>query len=129
MNFIDGRLENPQSVSIPTPQAKIVLPFRGEIDPQYVDTEITIGVRPQQIKVLRKKNEDATIPGSVKIIEFQGETTVLTIKLDDVTNTEVKAVAPSAERYDTNEKVWLHLRPDIIHLFDQETPILRREKE
>jgi len=128
MNFIDGRLENPQKVSILTPQTKIVLPFTGEIDPQYVDAEITIGVRPQQIKVLRTKNKKVAIPGSVKIIEFQGETTVLTIKLDDVANTEVKAVTPSTERYNATERVWLYLSPDIIHLFDQETPILRREK-
>ncbi len=127
MNFINGRLENHHEVSIPTRKGKRVFQFKGEIDPKYVGAEITIGVRPQQIGVSRKKEEEASINGSVKIVEFQGDTTVLTMKLEDGVDSEVKAVVPAAERYSIDETVWLHFSPDIIHLFDKDTPVLRRK--
>ncbi len=129
MNFIDGRIETLQRVFIPTPGGKRVFEFKGEIDPKYVGAEITIGVRPEQIKVSRTEKEETSIPGSVRIVEFQGDRTVLTAKLGDEANSEVKAVVRATERFNISETVWLHFRPDILHLFDQETPILRRKSQ
>jgi multiple sugar transport system ATP-binding protein len=125
MNFIGARAESTQSVSIQTPNGKRVFRFNGELNPRYVNAEIALGVRPQQIKVLRKE-EEASIPSSVKVIEFQGETTVLTMQLGDVAKSEPKAVVQATERFGIGEAVWLHFSPEIIHLFDQDTPILRR---
>ena len=129
MNFVDGRIETPQSVSILFPEGERVFEFKGKIDPKYVGAEITIGVRPQQIRVSRTKKEETSIPGSVRIIEFQGDRTVLTMKLGDGANSELKAVVPASERYNVSETVWLHFGPDTIHLFDKETPILRRKTQ
>ena len=67
------------------------------------------------------------IPGKVRIIEFQGETTVLTLVLDDNTQSEIKAVVAATERYAMDETVWLYFSPEIIHLFDGELPLLRRD--
>lgn len=125
MNFISARIETVHNVSIPTLQGKRVFKFAGQVDPKYVNTEIAMGVRPQQIKVLRKEEEDS-IPGSIRIVEFRGETTVLTILLGDVARSEVKAVVQATERFGIKETVWVHLSPEMIHLFDQDTPILRR---
>jgi multiple sugar transport system ATP-binding protein len=127
MNFINGRIETPRSVSVTTSEGKRVFEFKGDVDPRYVGAKTTIGVRPQQIRVSRTKKEEASVPGSVRIIEFQGERTVLTMKLGDGVDSEVKAVVPATERYETSEAVWLHLGPDVIHLFDNDTPILRGE--
>lgn len=129
MNFIDGRIETPQSVSIVTPESKRVFKFNGEVDSKYVGAGITIGVRPQQIKVSRIKKGEASIPGSVRIVEFQGDNTVLTMKLGDGAYSEVKAVVQATERYNIDETVWLHFSPDIIHLFDNDTPVLRRKNQ
>jgi multiple sugar transport system ATP-binding protein len=126
MNFFQARIETIQSVSIPTPQGKKVFRFTGPVDTKYVNAEITMGVRPQQIKVLRKK-EEPSVPGSARIVEFQGETTVLTMQLGDVMRSEVKVVVPATERYDMNETLWLQFSPDAIHLFEKDTPILRRK--
>lgn len=127
INFINGRIETPQNVFIPTPEGKRVFAFKGEIDPKYVGAEITVGVRPQQIKVYRAKKEENAIPGSVKIVEFQGNKRVLTMKLGDGANSDVKAVVPATEKYNKGDTVWLHFSPDVIHLFDKDTPILRRK--
>lgn len=127
MNFISGKVEAPQQVSIPTKEGKRTFEFRGEVDSKYVGTEITIGLRPQQIGISRRKEQEASIPGSVKIIEFQGDKTNLTLELGDGSNSEVKVVVAASERYNMNETVRLHFGPDIIHLFDKDTSILRRK--
>jgi ABC-type sugar transport system ATPase subunit len=129
MNFINGRIETPQSVYILTPEGKRVSRFNGKIAPKYLGAEVTIGVRPQQIEVSRTRKEEAWIPASVKIVEFQGERTVLTMKLGDGVGTEAKAVVLATEKYRKDETVWLHFGPDVIHLFDKETPILRRKSQ
>jgi multiple sugar transport system ATP-binding protein len=126
MNFISARIETVQGISIATPQGKKVFNIRGHVDPKYVNAEITMGVRPQQIKVLRK-DDGASIPGSVRIVEFKGETTVLTIQLGDAAKSEVKAVVQATERFGIEETVHIHISPEIIHLFDQDTPILQRK--
>ncbi len=127
MNFIDGHIENSQHVSIQTPNKTNLFTFTGHLDSQHIGTEITMGVRPQQIKITRSDKSDATVPGTVKIIEFQGETTVLTVVIDDRVKTEVKVVVPSNEKYTAGESLGLYFGPDIIHLFDNETPILKRQ--
>jgi multiple sugar transport system ATP-binding protein len=129
MNFIHGRIETPQSVSILTPEGKRIFEFEGKVDPKYVGAEITMGVRPHQIRVSRTTEAEASVPGSVRIIEFQGEKTVLTMKLGDGADSEVKAVVPASERYRVSETLWLHFSPDTIHLFDKESAILQKKRQ
>jgi multiple sugar transport system ATP-binding protein len=134
MNLVDGRMEGRGEVSIPTPEGKVLLPFRGEIDEKYAGAGITVGFRPQQVRLLRNRpgktqentKGNALIPGSVKITEFQGETTVLTVVLGDVSRSEIKSVVPAGEKYAAGDTVWVHAAPDAIHLFDGEAPVLRR---
>jgi len=127
MNFIPGEVENLHSVFILTSEGKRIFTFKGDVDPKYVGTEITIGVRPQQIKVYRKARQENAIPGSVRIIEFQGDKTVLTVILADKVSSDVKAVVSAEEKYNEGETVWLYFAPDIIHLFDGDVPILKKE--
>jgi multiple sugar transport system ATP-binding protein len=128
MNFIRGKVEAPQQVSIPTQEGKRTFEFKGEVDSKYVGTEITIGLRPQQIGISRSEDQEASIPGLVKIIEFQGDKTNLTLELGDGPNSEVKVVVAASEKYNMNETVRLHFGPDTIHLFDEDTSILRKAK-
>ena len=63
MNFISGRIETPRTLSVPNPEDKWILQFSGEVDPKYVGTEITIGVRPEQIKISSAKGRKRLSPG------------------------------------------------------------------
>lgn len=128
MNFIGGKLETPQHVSIVTKGGKEDFEFRGEVDPKYVGSDgISIGVRPQQIKLSRSKGQEASIAGSVKIVEFQGDNAVLTVKLENLENSEIKVVVPAGWMCREGETVWLEFSPEIIHLFDGEAPIIQRK--
>jgi ABC-type sugar transport system ATPase subunit len=114
---------------MPAARGKHRFRFNGDTDAKYaVDgAPITIGIRPQQIKVSRTKKEDNALPGRVKIKEFQGETTVLTVKTDDEKGSEVKAVVPAMEKFGSDDRVWLYFDPAFIHLFDGDVPVIRRE--
>lgn len=125
MNFINGKIENPQHVFIVTKEGKKTFKLKGEVDPKYVGSKVTIGVRPQQIKLSLSKEQEASIPGSVEVIEFQGDSKILTAKLEDLDNTKIKVVAPVERAVHVGGTIWLEFRPEIIHLFDKETPILR----
>ena len=125
MNFIPGRVETPQQVIIPTSDGRKIFSLQPHSVPErYVGTEITIGVRPQQIEVDREGNRGNTVSGTVKIVEFQGDRTVLTVELEDVSGSEVKALVPAQERYNEGETVWLYFAPSVIRLFEEERLIL-----
>ncbi len=127
MNFIPGRTEGAGSICIPTLQGKRLFAFNGDLNPRYVEADVTVGVRPQEIKVSRAQRNGNCIPAVVRITEFQGETTVLTLNLGDSRNTELKAVVAATEHYSMGESVWLSFGAEIIHLFDGEAPILLRQ--
>jgi ABC-type sugar transport system ATPase subunit len=71
----------------------------------------------------------AAVVAAVKIVEFQGETTVLTVALADQIESEVKVEISSSEKFAMGDKIWLHFASDIIHLFDGEEPLLQRRIE
>lgn len=125
MNFINGKVDTPHHVFIVTKEGKKTFKFRGEVDQKYVGSEVTIGVRPQQIRLSLSKEREASVPGSVKLVEYQGDNAVLTMKLEDLDNTEIKVVAPIERVVHVGKTVCLEFRPEIIHLFDKETPIIR----
>lgn len=128
MNFIKGIIDGSHQISFATTEGKKAFEFRGEVDSKYIGADVTVGVRPHQIRVTPSKEEETSIPGSVKVVEFQGDTTVLTLEFSDLNKTEVKAVVPTCEpKYKVKDTVWLQFSPEFIHLFDGETAIIRRE--
>ena len=124
MNFITATMETPQEVSIPTSEGKITFPYSRKVDQSYVGSEITIGFRPHQITLsLSKKHEGGAIGGVVELIEFQGESAILTLTLEDLHHTEVKVVVSGERPGKAGDSVWLGFSPEIIHLFDKEITI------
>ena len=125
MNFIQGAIETPEDVSISTKEGKKNFRFDGKVDKKYVGSEITIGIRPQEIGLIPDTEPPASIRASVELTEFQGENVIITVKLGDINNTAIKAVVSADHMPDDGEIVWMQFTPEVIHLFDQETPILR----
>ena len=123
MNFINGTIETPQEVSIPAKEGKATLPLSGKVDETYVGSEVTIGVRPQKITLSLTEKQQGAIAGSLELIEFQGESAILTVKLKDLHNTEVKVAIRGERLGQAGETVSLSFSPETIHLFDKETTI------
>ncbi len=127
MNFIPGRAENPQQVSILTKEGKRFFEIKGKIDQKYVGSdEVTIGVRPQHIGHFPSKRQDSSIPGYLEAVEFRGDDVVLMVKLEDINKTMVKVVAPVQGAVAVGGIIWLEFKPEAIHLFYKEAAIIRR---
>lgn len=127
MNFIKGQIQTPRSVFIPTSDGKRVWPLKGVVGTKYVGTEISIGVRPRQIKVYQTKKNENAIPGSIKLKEFKGKETILRINLKGEADREVTAVVSAGRKFDSEETVWLDFSSDSIHLFHKDNPITLEE--
>jgi len=123
INFLDGKVETAHDVSVPTKKGKATFKFTGKVDQKYIGSEVAIGVRPQQIELSPSKEEKAPIPGSVELIEFQGDSAILTVKLENLDNSEIKVVVPGERVGSVGETVWPEFRPEVIHLFDKETQL------
>jgi len=120
MNFIKCKVESPENISLQTNNGKIIFGFTGFIDPKHVGSEITMGIRPQQIRIFGQEGQKSTIFGLVKIIEFQGDSDVLTVELDDINKTRIKVVIPAGGRkYKEKDTCWICFQPERIHLFDR----------
>jgi len=125
MNFLPARLRDRASVTLPQVDHGAVLSFQGELEPSSA-AEVTLGIRPQEIKVLRSAEVANTLPCAVRLLEFQGESTVLTLTMDGPAKDSVKVAVPAGEPYAVGERLWLKMRPESIHLFQGDRPVLRR---
>jgi multiple sugar transport system ATP-binding protein len=130
MNFITVRAQGDSAVVVQTGEGPKTLRLGRTLVAGYEGKEVTAGMRPQQLKVHRKPQPENVLPGAVRVVDFQGENTILTLSLgakaDDRSAVEVKAVVAATERYAVGEKVHLTIEPKLIHVFDGETVILAR---
>jgi multiple sugar transport system ATP-binding protein len=128
MNFMKCKIESQKSVSINTSVGIKTLDLVGTVDSKYIGSEITMGVRPQQIRIAENKEQGFAIPGLIKIIEFQGDTSILIIELSDIGKTEIKVVVPAGGiSLKRGDNCWLEFDSKFIHLFDEsELAIIKR---
>jgi ABC-type sugar transport system ATPase subunit len=124
MNFIRGAIEDRRHVSILTKTGKKSLEFKGEVEEKYVGAEITVGIRPQEIGLSNGRAE-SSLAGSVELVEFQGENAVLTVRLENLDETEVSVAVLGHKLGHVGDTVSLEFKQENIHLFDEEIPILR----
>jgi len=122
MNFIKCKVESLESISLQTSKGKNIFRFTGAVNPKYVGSEITMGIRPQQIGIVGQEGgqKSTIMSGLVKIVEFQGDSDVLTVELGDVNNTRIKVVIPAGgKKFKQEETCWMDFQPENIHLFDE----------
>ena len=128
MNFLDAVIEDSKTVSVTQQDKKIIFPFSGELKNITAASAVEMGFRPQEVKIERKRiNNKSAIHGIVKVVEFQGHLTILTIELCDQNRTEIKAVVEAHDKYKTDEEITVVINPEIIHLFSGEEPVLERK--
>ncbi len=125
MNFLPARLRDRTSVVLPEVGQDAVLSFQGELDAGSASA-VTVGIRPQEIDLLRSAGAANTLPCVVRLLEFQGEITVATLILDGPGEHAVKVAVAASEPFRAGERLWLRVRPESIHLFDGDRPVLRR---
>lgn len=118
MNFLEGKIEKPQQVSIAGGEGEATFQLSGEVEEKYVGGEVTVGIRPQKVIVSPNKKGDKLVPSLIEVIEPLGESKILTAKLDDV---ELKIVTSREMEARVGQIIWLEFKPEDIHIFDKET--------
>ena len=126
MNFLPAKVEGERGLSVASAQGRRSLALPAAVPSKYSGKQLTLGLRPQQLKVHRRDPGGSSLPGKVRLIEFQGETTVLTLSVGGEGSAEMKAVVAATERYAAGETVWLGTEAKNLHLFDGEEAILRK---
>lgn len=129
MNLVQAMIESPHNVSIRTKKGEKKFNFDGEVDESHIGAEVTIGIRPQEIGLCLQDDVKESLPATVDVTEFQGETVICTLQAEDVNNTEIKVVIEPEMTPRRGDKVFVEIKPHAIHIFDEETPILRSTKQ
>ena len=111
MNFIDGKIDNGAFVS-----ASIRIPVTS---PNR--DEITIGIRPEHIRVL-KEPQNGAIPATVYVTELMGNETFVFLS---VGNNRLIARAPADFRAELESPVWLRIESEKAHFFDRQTGLAK----
>ncbi|HEU4434136.1 MAG TPA: ABC transporter ATP-binding protein [Pyrinomonadaceae bacterium] len=107
MNFIDGKIDGGVFVNDSV-----------QIRVQRANTDqITIGIRPEHIRVLTEPQNGA-IPATVYVTELMGNETFVFLS---VGNNRLIARAPADFRADVESPVWLRIAGDKAHFFDPQT--------
>jgi ABC-type sugar transport system ATPase subunit len=75
--------------------------------------KVTIGIRPEHIEVVDKKQGD--ISGTLRVAEYLGSETMFYLTLGDGTDISVKADGLMQAK--PGETLWLRLNPKAIHVF------------
>jgi multiple sugar transport system ATP-binding protein len=104
MNFIEGVVD-----------AEVFVSDAFQIPLQHERSHLTIGIRPEHIRVLTEPQEGA-IAATVYVTELMGNETFVFVS---VGANRLIARAPADFRAELESKVWLLLQTDKRHFFDQ----------
>jgi multiple sugar transport system ATP-binding protein len=128
MNFIPCKVLSRKSISIVTNEGEKTFEIDGAIDSKYIGSEMTMGARPQQMKIVENKEKGYGAAGTVKIIEFQGDNSILIVELNHDPKIEIKIVVPAGGiDYKRGDNCFMEIERKYIHLFDEtEKAIIER---
>jgi multiple sugar transport system ATP-binding protein len=79
---------------------------------------LTIGIRPENLRIVAPSAPEATIKGSVSLVEPLGAKDVVHLAVD---GQDLRAIATPGERRRIGENVGLVFDPERMHFFDDET--------
>ena len=129
MNFMPCKVESQKNITTNTSEGVKTFEIDGAVDAKYIGSELTMGIRPQQIQVVDNKDQGFVIPGLIKFIEFQGDNSILVVELSDINKTGIRIVVPAGGiKFKRGDNCFMNFRPEYIHLFDDtEKAIIERK--
>jgi len=80
------------------------------------EREIILGIRPENIEIIETKQGEEDIQAVLFISEPLGAKTIVDFKVGHET---LRILAPAGEPFEANEKRWLRIRKDKLHIFNK----------
>ena len=117
MNFLVGELDGGNKVAVQGNDEKIVMGLPQEVNGIDEGKKVLVGVRPEKLGISRNGNEPG-LKAQVEIVEFVGDYKLITFRINE---RNVKVLTPLDFVCKTDETVYLHAKPENLHVFDWES--------
>ncbi len=121
MNFIDGKISNKSNMSFKSQKGDICFILsspQSELLKNYLDKEITIGIRPENILIENADKNSISIEITLDVIEPMGNETFIYFELDGIQFISRVRVQENLIR---SAKIRIYLDGNKIYFFDRET--------
>ena len=92
--------------------------FKKLFQAEGTKQSLLLGVRPEDINIYHQKETDDCIAAEIYVVEPLGNETVVDIKLG---NNIIKVLTDADFMGTSGQKIWLNLRLDRLHFFDEES--------
>src|SRR5581483_5475808 len=118
MNFVKGTFVNGAEPHLEGQGWALAIPpaIRQTLEaaPQ---NEVTIGIRPEDITLMPEEGNGAW-QGEVYVVEPLGDRNIFDLRVGP---NALRAKAPPTMLLDAGSRVWVHVNPERIHIFDPKT--------
>lgn len=119
MNFIDGKIISESGIFFLSSDESLKIPLlkkQTEKLKEYINKEVTIGIRPENISISENDNENQfEIKTTLDVVEPMGNETIVYFNLS---NNQIIARVQSEERLGTNSNYYLYINLEKLHLFE-----------
>jgi multiple sugar transport system ATP-binding protein len=118
MNFLDAEATADGTLRIGGQQITGPEHLRSAEGRGPTQGQVSLGVRAENIEVLRDERPAEALRATVQVVEPLGAATLLTV---DVDGQVLKAQTPPTVRSEPHQEVWLRVAPEAMRIYDKET--------
>ena len=118
MNFLDAEATADGTLRIGSQQITGPEHLRSAEGRGPTQGHVSLGVRAENIEVLRDDRPAEALRATVQVVEPLGAATLLTV---DVDGQVLKAQTPPTVRSEPHQEVWLRVAPEAMRIYDKET--------
>ena len=117
MNFINTKLKKDDRFYFEFCDNKIYIEYNN-IDNKYIDKEVIIGIRPENIFVSREKINDLSIEAYIDVVEMAGSESYIYLNINNI---QIIVKTYSVEDFKIDDKVYISFDNSRVHIFDRDT--------
>jgi multiple sugar transport system ATP-binding protein len=118
MNFLDAEATADGNLRVGEQQIHGPEHLRSADGRGTTQGQVSLGVRAENIEVLRDDRPAEALRATVQVVEPLGAATLLTV---DVDGQVLKAQTPPTVRSEPHQEVWLRVAPEAMRIYDKET--------
>ena len=120
MNFVDCSLieKNSRALLDATDFQIEVTKLADIIKKNVSDTELIMGIRPEDVEVNTQRKTEDSIQSEVYITEPLGPKTVVSLSIG---NTRIKSIVPGTYHTKIGDKLWTNFNMENLHVFDKKS--------
>jgi multiple sugar transport system ATP-binding protein len=118
MNFLDAEATADGNLRVGEQQIRGPEHLRSADGRGTTQGQVSLGVRAENIEVLRDERPAEALRATVQVVEPLGAATLLTV---DVDGQVLKAQTPPTVRSEPHQEVWLRVAPEAMRIYDKET--------